>query len=113
MGSDALQPYYEASVRTMSANAHDFLYGALDPAGTVTVDKLPGALWVQAVFVAVFGFHTWAMVLPQAIEGVLTVVFLYRAVSRLVGPTASVVAAAVLAISPSVVTLDRGNSTTL
>jgi 4-amino-4-deoxy-L-arabinose transferase-like glycosyltransferase len=109
MGSDVLHPYYEAAVRSMSTNAHDFLYGAFDPAGTITVDKLPGALWVQAVFVAVFGFHTWAMVLPQAIEGVLAVVFLYRAVARMAGPTAGLVAAAVLAISPAVVTLDRGN----
>jgi 4-amino-4-deoxy-L-arabinose transferase-like glycosyltransferase len=109
MSSDVLHPYYEASVRSMSTSVHDFLYGAFDPAGTITVDKLPGALWVQAVFVAVFGFHTWAMVLPQAIEGVLTVVFLYRAVSRLAGRTAGVVAAAILAISPAVVTLDRGN----
>jgi 4-amino-4-deoxy-L-arabinose transferase-like glycosyltransferase len=109
MGSDVLHPYYEASVRSMSTNAHNFLYGAFDPAGTITLDKLPGALWVQAVFVAVFGFHTWAMVLPQAIEGVLAVVFLYRAVARMAGPTAGVVAAAVLAASPAVVSLDRGN----
>jgi 4-amino-4-deoxy-L-arabinose transferase-like glycosyltransferase len=109
MGNDTLHFYYVASVRSMSANMHNFLYGALDPAGTVTLDKLPGSLWVQAVFVAVFGFHTWAMALPQAIEGMLTVVFLYRAVARLAGPTAGLVAAAVLAISPAVVTLDRGN----
>jgi 4-amino-4-deoxy-L-arabinose transferase-like glycosyltransferase len=109
MGSDPLEPYYEASVRSMSTSAHDFLYGAVDPAGTLTLDKLPGALWVQALFVVVFGFHTWAMVLPQTIEGVLIVVFLYRAVARLGGRTAGVVAAAVLAISPAVVALNRGN----
>jgi 4-amino-4-deoxy-L-arabinose transferase-like glycosyltransferase len=109
MSHDALEPYYEASVRSMSSNAHDFLYGAVDPAGTLTLDKLPGALWVQAIFVALFGFHTWAMVLPQAIEGVLTVVFLYRAVARLAGRSAGLVAAAVLAASPAVVALDRGN----
>jgi 4-amino-4-deoxy-L-arabinose transferase-like glycosyltransferase len=89
LGSDPLEPYYEASVRSMSANAHDFLYGAVDPAGTLTLDKLPGALWVQAIFVDIFGFHRWAMVLPQVIEGALTVVFLYRSVARLGGPTAA------------------------
>ena len=109
MGNDPLEPYYEASVRSMSTSAHDFLYGAFDPAGTLTLDKLPGALWVQALFVVVFGFHTWAMVLPQTIEGVLAVVFLYRAVARLGGRTAGVVAAAVLAASPAVVALNRGN----
>jgi hypothetical protein len=53
----------------MSTRAHDFLFGAVDPAGTITLDKSPGALWVQAVFVAVFGFHIWAMVLPQGAPG--------------------------------------------
>jgi 4-amino-4-deoxy-L-arabinose transferase-like glycosyltransferase len=109
MSTDPLEPYYEASVRSMSTSAHNFLFGAVDPAGTLTLDKLPGALWVQAVFVAVFGFHTWAMVLPQVIEGALTVVFLYRAVARLGGKPAGIVAAAVLAISPAVVALNRGN----
>jgi len=109
MGNDPLEPYYEASVRSLSTSAQDFLYGAFDPTGTLTLDKLPGALWVQALFVVVFGFHTWAMVLPQTIEGVLAVVFLYRAVARLGGRTAGVVAAAVLAASPAVVALNRGN----
>jgi 4-amino-4-deoxy-L-arabinose transferase-like glycosyltransferase len=109
LSSLPLEPYYEASVRSMSTSAHNFLFGAVDPAGTITLDKLPGALWVQALFVAVFGFRPWAIVLPQVIEGALTVVFLYRAVARLAGPTAGIVAAAVLAVSPAVVALNRGN----
>jgi len=43
MGNDPLEPYYEASVRSMSTSAQDFLYGAFDPTGTLTLDKLPGA----------------------------------------------------------------------
>ena len=54
----------------MSESWHDFIFGAFDPAGTVTVDKLPGALWMQALSLRVFGFHIWALVLPQVIEGV-------------------------------------------
>jgi 4-amino-4-deoxy-L-arabinose transferase and related glycosyltransferases of PMT family len=69
----------------MSESWHDFIFGAFDPAGTVTVDKLPGALWVQALSLRVFGFHIWALVLPQVVEGVLTVLVLYRAVRRLAG----------------------------
>src|SRR5580693_509443 len=81
LGSDPLEPYYAAAVRSMSASWHDFFFGAFDPAGTVTLDKLPGAFWVQALAVRAFGVHTWAIVLPQAVEGVLTVLVLYRAVT--------------------------------
>ncbi len=104
-----IEVYYAAAVRSMSASWHDFFYGAFDPAGTVTVDKLPGSLWVQALSVRLFGLHEWALMLPQAVEGALTVLVLYHAVQRLAGPVAGLVAALVLAASPATVTLDRGN----
>ena len=104
-----LEPYYAAAVRSMAHSWHDFVYGAFDPAGTVTVDKLPGALWLQALSVRAFGLHVWAIVLPQIAEGVLTVLVLYRAVARLGGPIAGVTAAAVLVAMPANVALDRGN----
>ena len=75
----------------------------------MTVDKLPGALWVQALSVRLFGLHLWAINLPQAVEGALTVPFLYRAVRRLSGPRAAICAAFVGAVTPAVVALDRGN----
>lgn len=106
---DPLEPYYAAAVRSMAGSWHDFIYGAFDPAGTVTLDKLPGAFWIQALSVRAFGFHPWAIVLPQAVEGALTVLVLYRAVSRLAGPVAGLVAALLLVSSPAVVALDRGN----
>ncbi len=105
----SLEIYYEAAVRSMGSSWHDFIYGAFDPAGTISLDKLPGAFWVQALSVRVFGFHVWAIVLPQVIEGVLTVFILFRAVSRVAGDMAGVVAAAVMAITPATVALNRGN----
>ncbi|MGO9726472.1 MAG: ArnT family glycosyltransferase [Streptosporangiaceae bacterium] len=93
----------------MAASWHDFIYGAFDPAGTITLDKLPGAFWVQALAVRALGFHTWVIVAPQAAEGVLTVLVLYRAVQRLAGPAAGLIAAAIVAVSPATVLLSRGN----
>jgi 4-amino-4-deoxy-L-arabinose transferase-like glycosyltransferase len=105
----ALDPFYGGAARSMSTSWHDFLFGAFDPAGTVTVDKLPGSLWVQALSLRLLGFHVWALVLPQVVEGVLTILVLYRAVRRLAGPRAGLVAALALAASPVTVALDRGN----
>jgi 4-amino-4-deoxy-L-arabinose transferase-like glycosyltransferase len=106
---DPLEPYYEASVRSMSLSWHNFFYGAFDPAGTVSLDKLPGAFWIQTLSVRLFGLHTWAIVLPQVIAGILTVIFLFRAVERLMGTRAGLIAAFILAASPATVALNRGN----
>ena len=109
ISEDALEPFYAAAVRSMAANWHNFFFGSFDPAGTITLDKLPGAFWIQAMSVRIFGYHTWAIVLPQVIEGILSVLFLYRAVNRLRGTTTALIAAFILAVSPAAVGLDRGN----
>jgi len=109
MAGASVEPLYGAAARSMSESWHDFIFGAFDPAGTITVDKLPGALWVQAVALRIFGFHIWALVLPQVVEGVLTILVLYQAVRRLAGPAAGLTAAAVLAVTPITVLLGRGN----
>jgi 4-amino-4-deoxy-L-arabinose transferase-like glycosyltransferase len=109
MAGANVESFYGAAARSMSESWHDFIFGAFDPAGTVTVDKLPGDLWVQALSLRAFGFHIWALVLPQVVEGVLTVLVLYRAVRRLAGPAAGLTAAVVLAVTPITVLLNRGN----
>jgi len=109
ISQDTVEFYYAAAVRSMSASWHNFIFGAFDPAGTISLDKLPGAFWIQALAVRAFGFHTWVIILPQAVEGVLTVLVLYRAVSRLAGPAAGLIAALVIAVSPATVALNRGN----
>ncbi len=108
-GSAQLETFYGAAVRSMAQSWHNFFFGAFDPWGTVSVDKLPGALWVQALSVRLFGFHIWAIVLPQAIEGALTVLVLYRAVRRVAGAGGGLVAAAALATTPVTILLNRGN----
>jgi 4-amino-4-deoxy-L-arabinose transferase-like glycosyltransferase len=109
LNNDVLEPFYGAAARSMSSNWHDFFFGAFDPAGTVTVDKLPGELWVQALLLRVTGFHVWTVVLPQVVEGSIAVLVLYRVVRRLAGPVGGIVAAACLAASPINVLLNRGN----
>jgi 4-amino-4-deoxy-L-arabinose transferase-like glycosyltransferase len=104
-----IEIFYAAAVRSMTESWHNLLFGAFDPSGTITVDKLPGALWVQALSARLFGFHVWSLMLPQAAEGVLTVLVLYHTVRRLAGPPAALVASVVLAASPATMTLDRGN----
>src|ERR1700683_1498493 len=105
----SIEIYYAAAARSMSLSFHNFVFAAFDPAGTVTTDKLPGALWVQALSVRISGAHLWALILPQVIEGAATVLVLGRAVCRLAGGGAGLVSAGILALSPATVALDRGN----
>ena len=109
MNSQTLEMFYAAGVRSMAGSWHDFFYDAFDPRGSMTLDKLPGAFWVQALSVKLFGYSVWAMVLPQVVEGVLTVLALYRAVRRVAGTAAGLIAALLLAVSPVVFTSTRGD----
>ena len=102
--------YYSAAVRSMSSSWHDFLYGSFDPSGLMTVDKPPLALWVQALSVRVFGFHSWSMLVPQALMGVATVALVYDLTRRLFGRTAGFVAGLVLALTPITVAISRHNN---
>ena len=104
-----LETFYAAAARSMSQSWHNFFFGAFDPWGTVSVDKLPGAFWVQGLSLRLFGFHTWAIALPQAVEGTLTVLVLYRVVRRVAGAGAGLTAAVVLAATPVTVLLNRAN----
>ncbi|MGW1373155.1 ArnT family glycosyltransferase [Streptomyces sp. NPDC002446] len=102
-----VHPYYSAAARSMAANWHAFVFGGLDPSGSVTVDKIPGALWPQALSIKLFGPHNWAAVLPQVLEGVLAVWALHRIVRAWAGPRAGLLAALVLTLTPVTVVLDR------
>jgi 4-amino-4-deoxy-L-arabinose transferase-like glycosyltransferase len=109
MNAAYLEPFYGGAARSMASSWHNFFFGAADPWGTVSVDKLPGALWFQALSLRVFGFHIWAIVLPQVVEGILAVLVVYRATRRVAGAGAGIVAAVVMAGSPIVILLNRGN----
>ncbi len=95
-----LSAYYASSARSMSGSLHAFLFGAMDPAATTTLDKLSGFLVPQALSIRLFGFHAWALTLPQAIEGVITVFAGYVVGTRWRGHRIGLSTAAVLAVTP-------------
>lgn len=102
--------YYAAAVKSMLASPHNFFFVSFDPGGFVSVDKPPLGLWVQAFSAMLFGFDGWSLHFPQALAGVLSVALLYHLVRRVFGPTAGVVAALVLAVTPIAVAANRNNT---
>ena len=85
-----------SAVRSMIDGPVAFFYGAFDPAHSITLDKLPGFMWPQAVSAMVFGFHPWSLVLPQGIEGIGCVLLLHVLVRRWAGVPAGLLAAGFL-----------------
>ncbi len=102
--------YYSAAVRSMSSSWHDFLFGAMDRAGAMTVDKPPLALWVQALSARVFGYHPLSVLVPQALMGMASVALVYDLVRRRFGKLGGFVAGLALAITPIEVAVSRHNN---
>ena len=102
--------YYSGAVRSMSTSWHAFLYGSFDPAGVMTVDKPPLALWVQALSARVFGFHPLSILVPQALMGVAAVALTYDLVRRRFGRAAGFAGGLVLALTPITVAISRHNN---
>ena len=102
--------YYSAAVRSMSSSWHNFLYDSFDPSGVMTVDKPPLRMWIQALSVRVFGYHSLSMLVPQALMGVASVGLVYDLVRRRFGRTAGFVGGLVLALTPMTVAISRHNN---
>ncbi|WFA05138.1 glycosyltransferase family 39 protein [Bacillus sp. HSf4] len=108
--NDTDNAYYTAAVESMTQSFHNFFYASFDPAGFVTVDKPPVALWIQTLFALVFGVHGWSVVLPEAIAEVISVSLLYFIVKPTFGKTAARIAALVMACTPIAVAVSHTNN---
>lgn len=102
--------YYAATVKSMLTSPHNFFYAAFEPGGSVSVDKPPLAFWVQAASVQLFGLNGFALALPQALAGVISVALLYGLLRRPLGEWPALVAALALAILPITVATERNNT---
>lgn len=103
--------YYTAGVRSMTTGWRNFFYNSFDPAGFVSVDKPPVALWIQVASVKLFGFHGLSVLIPQVLEGMAAVWILYHLVPRRFGASAGLLAAFFLAVMPVSVAIDRSSNT--
>lgn len=110
--------FYAAAVQAGSANWEAFLFGSLDSANAITVDKPPASLWLMALSARVFGFSSFSMLLPQVLlagVSVLLIVHSLRLSLRShVGPglekAAALGAGAIFAVSPVVAMMFRFNN---
>jgi 4-amino-4-deoxy-L-arabinose transferase-like glycosyltransferase len=102
--------FYDAAVRSMGTSWHDFFFGALEPSGTVSIDKPPVDLWLQVAATRVLGFGLVGLHLPEALGGVTACGLLFGALRRPFGFAAALLAALALAVLPVSVLTARSDT---
>jgi len=102
--------YYTAATEAMTQSWHNFFFVAAEPGGSVTIDKPPLGLWIEAVFAFVLGVEGWVVSLPNILAGVFSVPLLYYLVKKYMGEVAGLVAALVLVVTPVAIATDRNNT---
>ena len=102
--------FYAAAVQAGTRSWKAFFFGSFDSASFISVDKTPGSLWVMELSARMFGFSSWSLLVPQALEGVLSVLLLFLAVRRWFGSGAGLVAGLVLALTPAAALMFRFNN---
>jgi len=101
--------YYSPAALSMGSNWHNFWFAAFDPAGFLAISKPPGAFWMQALSIRLFGFNGFSIHLPQAIAGVLAVLLVFLLARRVSSVTGAAFAALIMAVTPASVAADRSN----
>jgi 4-amino-4-deoxy-L-arabinose transferase-like glycosyltransferase len=102
--------FYAAAVQAGTKSWKAFFFGSLDSSSFITVDKPPASLWVMALSGRIFGFSSWSMLIPQALEGVAAVALLYASIKRWFGAGAGLAAGALLAATPVAALMFRFNN---
>ena len=80
--------FYAAAVQAGTRSWKAFFFGSFDSSSFITVDKTPASLWVDELSGRLFGFSSWSLLAPQAVEGVLSVLAAVRRGAPLVRPAA-------------------------
>ncbi|MEN9714970.1 MAG: hypothetical protein RJA35_437 [Actinomycetota bacterium] len=101
--------FYGAIAMSMSKSLSNWWWGAADPGGTITLDKIPGSYWIPALFVKVFGFSTWSVNAPNAIASIALVLVVAATGKLLAGRYAGLLAGAIVATTPILAAVARSN----
>ena len=102
--------FYSAAAQAGSKNWEAFLWGSLDAGNAITVDKPPASIWLMALSVRLLGLSSFAILLPQALMGVVCTYLLYAIVRRVWGNAAGIVAGIVFITTPVAALMFRFNN---
>ena len=102
--------YYAAAVKSMLTSWPNFFFVAFEPGGSISLDKPPLGFWLEAVSAFFLGLNGFALALPNALAGLLSVPILYSMVKNQFGQVPGLCAALVLAVMPAAISTERNNT---
>jgi 4-amino-4-deoxy-L-arabinose transferase-like glycosyltransferase len=102
--------YYAATVKSMLVSWHNFFFAAFEPGGSLSVDKPPLGYWVQALSAHFLGLTGFALALPNALAGLVSIFMVYELVRCPFGEWAGLAAALALAVMPVAISAERNNT---
>lgn len=102
--------FYTAAIVSMTKSFKNFWYASFDPAGFITVDKPPVALWFMTISAKIFGVHGWSVVLPSILFGIGSVYLIYNLVRKRFGRIPARISALFMTLTPIVVADSRTNN---
>lgn len=102
--------YYAAAAQAGSVDWKAFFFASSDGGNGITVDKLPGSIWVTSLSVRLFGLSPWSLLAPQAFMGVGTVALTYLIVRRHFKARTAMLAGVVLLLNPAAAIMFRYNN---
>jgi 4-amino-4-deoxy-L-arabinose transferase-like glycosyltransferase len=103
--------FYAQAVQAGTQSWKAMVFGSLDAGNVITVDKPAMSLWPMEIAGRIFGFSSWSMLVPQALEGVATVALVHATVKRLTGRWVfGLLAGAATALTPVAVLMFRFNN---
>lgn len=103
-------PYYTAAVTAMLRSWSNFFFVAAEPGGSVSLDKPPLGFWIRTLSASLFGVNGFAVVLPQLLAGIASILLLFHLVRRSFGDLAGLLAALLLAVTPVAIAVERNNT---
>jgi len=102
--------YYTAAVKSMLQSWNNFFFAAAEPGGSVTVDKPPLGLWIEALSASIFGVNGFAVSLPNILAGIFSIPVLFHLVKKYFGSLAGIISGAIYTITPIVLATNRNNT---
>ena len=107
--SGAYNHYYAAIEYSMSKSLSNLFFGAIEPLGSISLDKIPGSFWLPAIMVHFFGFSVWAINLPNVLAFALGTVVLAHTVKTISNQTWGLVAGLIAATTPVLAAVAQSN----
>jgi hypothetical protein len=108
--NDFGRQYYAAGVLSMLRIWRNFIFNAFDPAGFVSIDKPPVAIWLQVASAKLFGFGALSILLAQVMAGLAGPPGL-RSGAEILGWDGRGYRRAVARAQPNQCAIDRSNNT--